>query len=126
MSGSQSSMLHKGSVLIRTFARAATCALFLMTWAPQSFGQVSFSGPQTPGLIQGPSLPPLDVPINRLPARDPSAISVDGWLLYPSLKIYSLYSDNLFLAPQSPISAAGIGVTPSLAAVWSHGIHTTT
>jgi Putative beta-barrel porin 2 len=126
MSGSQISMLHKGSVLTRTFAHATACALFMMAWAPQSFAQVSYSGPQTPALIQGPQLPPLDVPINRLPARDPNAISVDGWLLYPSLKLYSLYSDNLFLAPQSPISAAGIGVTPSLAAVWSNGIHTTT
>jgi hypothetical protein len=98
----------------------------MMAWAPQSFAQVSSNSPQAPALIQGPPLPPLDVPVNHLPARDPNAISVDGWLLYPSLRIYSLFSDNLFLAPQSPISAPGIGVTPSLAAVWSNGIHTTT
>ena len=73
-----------------------------------------------------PSLPPLDILANRLPARDPNAITVDGWLLYPTLRVYSLYSDNLFLSPQSPISSPGFGVTPSLAAVWSNGIHTTT
>ena len=64
--------------------------------------------------------------MTRLPARDPNAIAVDGWLLYPTLRLYSLYSDNLFLSPISPISAGGVGVTPSMAAVWSNGIHTTT
>lgn len=70
--------------------------------------------------------PPLDVPSERLPARDPNAITIDGWQLYPTLRTYSLWSDNLFLSPVSPITAAGFGVTPSLAAVWSNGIHTTT
>src|SRR5581483_8233876 len=70
--------------------------------------------------------PPLDVPLNRLPARDPDAITIDGWQLYPTLRTYSLWSDNLFLSPTGPITAAGVGVTPSLAAVWSNGIHTTT
>ena len=64
--------------------------------------------------------------INRLPARDPNAIAVDGWLLYPTLRVYSLYSDNLFFAPTSPLSAGAIGVTPGVVAVWSNGIHTTT
>jgi hypothetical protein len=64
--------------------------------------------------------------MTRLPARDPNAISADGWLLYPTLRIYSLYSDNLFASPIDPISAPGFGVTPSMVAVWSNGIHTTT
>jgi hypothetical protein len=70
--------------------------------------------------------PPLDVPSERLPARDPNAITVEGWQLYPTIRTYSLWSDNLFLSPIGPITAAGFGVTPSLAAVWSNGIHTTT
>jgi len=70
--------------------------------------------------------PPLDVPLSRLPARDPNAITIEGWQLYPTLRTYSLWSDNLFLSPVGPITAAGFGVTPSLAAVWSNGIHTTT
>jgi Putative beta-barrel porin 2 len=110
MSGSQSSMLYKGSILSRKLARPVLSALFLIAWIPLSFAQA----------------PPLDVPINRLPARDPNAIAVDGWLLYPTLRIYSLYSDNLFLTPTSPLSVPGFGVTPSLTAVWSNGIHTTT
>jgi hypothetical protein len=110
MSGSQSSMLYKGSILSRKFARSALSALFLIAWIPQAFAQA----------------PPLDVPINRLPARDPNAIAIDGWLLYPTLRVYSLYSDNLFLSPQSPLSVPGFGVTPSLTAVRSDGIHTTT
>ena len=31
-----------------------------------------------------------------------------------------------FRPPQNPLSVGGVGVTPSLAAVWSNGIHTTT
>jgi hypothetical protein len=110
MSGSPSSMLYKGLILSRKFACSALSALFLMAWIPQSFAQA----------------PPLDVPLNRLPARDPNAIDFDGWLLYPTLRIYSLYSDNLFQTPTSPISVPGFGVTPGLTAVWSNGIHTTT
>src|ERR1700733_13135137 len=113
MSGSQSSMLYKGfSILSRRFARLVFSALFLMAWIPQSHAQVQD--------------PPLDVPINRLPARDPNAIAVDGWLLYPTLRLYTQYSDNLFVTPTSPIAAAGFGVTPGIVAVWTNGIHTTT
>src|ERR1700677_253264 len=121
MSGSQSSMLYKGSILSRTFVRSAFGALFLMASIPLACAQTAL--PQSFGL-SGP--PPLDVPFNRLPARDPNAIAVDGWLLYPTLRLYSLYSDNLFLSPTSPITAPGFGVTPGLVAVWSNGIHTTT
>jgi len=85
--------------------------LFLIAWIPLAFAQE----------------PPLDVGgSGRLPARDPNAIAVDGWLLYPTLRLYSLYSDNLFLSPTSPLSAGAVGVTPSMVAVWSNGIHTTT
>jgi hypothetical protein len=112
MSGAQSFMLYKAPIRSRKFAaRSAFSALFLIAWIPLAFAQE----------------PPLDVArVGRLPARDPSAIVVDGWLLYPTLRVYSLYSDNLFLSPQSPIAAAGFGVTPSLTAEWSNGIHTTT
>ena len=104
-------MLYKGSILSRKLAtRFVFSALLLMAWIPLSFAQE----------------PPLDVSRNRLPARDSNAIAIDGWLLYPTLRVYSLYSDNLFLSPQSPLSVPGFGVTPSLTAVWSNGIHTTT
>jgi hypothetical protein len=117
-------MWFKGSIQLRTFARLAICALFLLAWIPKSFAQAT--APQVPTLAQGPGLPPLDVPFNRLAARDPNAITVDGWSLYPTVRLYSLYSDNLFLSPVGAISAPGIGVTPSMTAVWSNGIHTTT
>jgi hypothetical protein len=121
MSGSQSSMLQKGFVLSRKFARLLASALLLMAWIPQSFSQTV-----TPPSIGLAGPPPLDVATNRLPARDPNAISIDGWLLYPTLRLYTLYSDNLFLSPISPIAAPGFGVTPSMVAVWTNGIHTTT
>jgi len=111
MSGSQYSMLCKGSIRSRKFAaRSVFSALFLIAWIPLCFAQE----------------PPLDVPRNKLPARDPDAIAVNGWLLYPTLRIYSLYSDNLFLSPVSRIAVPGFGVTPGLTAEWSNGIHTTT
>jgi Putative beta-barrel porin 2 len=121
MSGSQCSMLYRGAILSRKLARVAFSALFFIAWIPLCFAQTA--APQAVGLS---GLPPLDVPITRLAARDPNAIAVDGWLLYPSLRTYSLYSDNLFLSPTSPLAVPGFGVTPSLVAVWSNGIHTTT
>jgi hypothetical protein len=97
------------------------------------FASVSFSVAQTssstvgPSLSTGPAPPPLDVPFNKLPARDPNAIEMDGWLLYPTFRLYSQYSDNLFLSPQSPfLNVTGIAITPSLVAEWTNGIHTTT
>src|ERR1700731_3750443 len=73
------------------------------------------------------SEPPLDVPIGgRLGAKPGEAIPLEGWLLYPSVRTYSAYSDNLFNSSQSPISAWGFGLSPSLTAEWSNGIHTTT
>src|ERR1700687_1948837 len=111
MSGSQSSMRYKSSTLSRKFARLALSALFVIAWIPLCFAQE----------------PPLNVSGGgKLPARDPNAIEVDGWRLYPMLRVYSQYSDNFFLSPQNPLSVGGIGATPSLTAVWSNGIHTTT
>ncbi len=111
MSGAQYSMLYRGSIRSKKLAaRLAFSALFLIVWIPLCFAQE----------------PPLAVPINSLPARDPNAIAIGDWLLYPMLRVYSVYSDNLFLSPVSPISAPGFGVTPSMTAVWTNGIHTTT
>jgi Putative beta-barrel porin 2 len=112
MSGSQYSMLRKGSIRSRKLAaRLFFSALFLVAWLPLAFAQE----------------PPLDAPGGgRLPARDPNAIAIEGWLLYPTLRVYSLYSDNLFLSPTSPLAVPGFGVTPSLTAEWTNGIHTTT
>jgi len=64
--------------------------------------------------------------VNTAPLRCRSAIPVGEWLLYPSLRLYSLYSDNLFLTPTAPIKALGFGMSPSLTAEWTNGIHTTT
>ena len=47
-------------------------------------------------------------------------------MLYPTIRVYSQYSDNLFLSPLFPLSVLGFGVSPNLVAEWSNGIHTTT
>lgn len=106
------SMIFKGSILARkSCTRLFPCVLFFILWSPLCFAQE----------------PPLNVSVaNRLPAQDPNAIAVGGWLLYPTLRLYSLYSDNLFFTPTSPVSAGALGITPSMVAVWSNGIHTTT
>lgn len=104
-------MIFKEPTLKKMCARIFLCALFLLVWIPLSFAQE----------------PPLNVGGGgKLPAQDPNAIAVGGWLLYPTLRLYSLYSDNLFFSPTSPLSAGAIGVTPGMVAVWSNGIHTTT
>src|SRR3954452_18441894 len=71
--------------------------------------------------------PPLDVPlVKRLTARDPTAVAVNDWLLYPTLRTYSFYSDNLFLAPRNGLASPGFGLPRGLIALWTNGIHTTT
>jgi hypothetical protein len=117
-------MLSEVSILARTFARPGVIALFFFAWMPQAFSQMVIqTGAQT--TIFSGAQPP-DVTINKLPTRDPNAIAVDGWLLYPSLRLYTLYSDNFFQSPQNPLSVGGLGLSPTLTAVWSNGIHTTT
>ena len=107
MSGSQSSMLYKGSILSKRFARLAFSALFLSRGSRCPLHRSALqTGAQS---IVGSGAPPPDVPFNRLPARDPNAIAVDGWLLYPTLRLYSLYSDNLFLSPHKPALCGWIG-----------------
>ena len=105
-------MRYRGLIRsIKFGARLAFSALFLVAWIPLCFAQE----------------PPLDVAqVGRLAARDPNAIAIGGWLLFPTLRVYSQFSDNYFLSPTSPISGPSFGVTPSMTAEWSNGIHTTT
>jgi hypothetical protein len=117
-------MRYQGSILLKRLARIFLGALFWIVWGPLAFGQTA--GPTISMSIIAAASPPPEISLNRLPARDPNAIDVDGWLLYPSVRLYSLYTDNFFQTPTNPLSVGGLGVTPSLAAVWSNGIHTTT
>ena len=64
--------------------------------------------------------------VNNAPLRCKSGIPVGEWLLYPSLRAYSLYSNNLFLTSTGPTKVVGFGATPRLSAQWTDGIHTTT
>ncbi len=70
--------------------------------------------------------PPLSIPAGGPPYADPMAIPFNGWLLYPTLNTFSRYSNNYFLSPQAKISGWSFGVSPSMIAEWSNGIHTTT
>jgi hypothetical protein len=62
----------------------------------------------------------------NIPVTCRGAIPLASWLLYPSIRLYSIASDNLFLSPTAPIKTIGLGVSPSLTAQWTNGIHTTT
>jgi hypothetical protein len=55
-----------------------------------------------------------------------SGIPAGQWLIYPSVHLYSIYSDNFFFAPTGQINTFDFGVTPSVTAQWSNGIHSTT
>jgi hypothetical protein len=63
---------------------------------------------------------------NASPALCHSGIPLGEWLIYPSIRLYSIYSDNLFLSPIAPINALSFGASPSVTAQWTNGIHTTT
>jgi Putative beta-barrel porin 2 len=86
-------------------------AFFLLAGADASFAQ---------------SEPPLSIPPTPQLPPPGEAIPVGRWLLYPTIRAYGLYSDNLFQSPTAPVSVWGLGTTPSLTAEWTNGIHTTT
>jgi Putative beta-barrel porin 2 len=69
--------------------------------------------------------PPLNVPLSGVLTKGEGP-SVGDWILYPSIGVFSSYSDNLFQSPTSPISTWAFGIDPSLVAEWSNGIHTST
>jgi hypothetical protein len=91
--------------------RVACSVIFLLGGAHASFAQ---------------SEPPLSVPPTPQLPPPGEAIPFGRWLLFPSIKTYALYSDNLFQSPQGRLSVWGLGTTPSLTAEWTNGIHTTT
>jgi hypothetical protein len=104
----------RGAKSDRTFIRTlriAFCAFLLSLLPLAAFAQE----------------PPLDVPKSALPAQPPQdAHTIGDWLVYPTLRVYTQYSDNLFQSPQAPLNVWGFGTTPGLVAEWSNGIHTTT
>src|SRR5439155_18465588 len=73
---------------------------------------------QSEPTLNAPRVDPLGKPSEAIPFY--------RWLLFPSLSVFSVYSDNLFQSSTSPIKAVGVGVAPSLVAEWNNGIHKTT
>ena len=70
--------------------------------------------------------PPLAIPAGGPPIAGPDAIPFDSWLLYPELNTFTQNSNNYFLSPLSKVAGWSFGVSPSVTAEWSNGIHTTT
>jgi hypothetical protein len=92
------------------FVRVALSSVwFMAAFAKACFGQA----------------PPLDVPLAGPLLVDPNAQILGAWVLYPTVRLSSSYSNNLFQSPVAPISAAFFGVSPSLTAEWTNGIHRT-
>lgn len=89
---------------------AVALLLLLVGWLPAAYAQE----------------PPLDVPkVGRL-TKPTDVMSLGGWLIYPQVRGFGLWSDNLFQTVADRISTAGYGVAPMISAEWSNGIHTTT
>src|ERR1700704_4862356 len=110
MSGHRHSMRRTSSIRSRRRAlRSAFGGLFLIALIAPAMAQE----------------PPLDVARNSLPTRSSDAVTIGEWLLYPTVRAYTFYSDNLFLSPQNRLSVLGFGTSPSLTAERSNGIHTT-
>jgi hypothetical protein len=116
-------MLYKGPIVPKRQALLIFFVLLSIAWMPLSLAQTTMGSASGVG-AGGP--PPDISSLGKLPARDPNAITVDGWLLYPTLRVYSDYQDNFLQTPTNPLSVGGLGVTPSVTAVHSDGIHTTT
>jgi hypothetical protein len=109
--GLNNSMARKPNQTGPHAARAVVSVCVFFGWISVSFAQ---------------SEPPLSIPPTGPLPGAADAIPLAGWLLFPSIRTYSLYSDNLFQSSTGRISALGFGTTPSLTAQWSNGIHTTT
>src|SRR6185295_4802506 len=89
---------------------AAVAMLFLVAWSTAALAQE----------------PPLNVPKGGRPSKGTDTIAVGEWLVYPQVRGFALWSDNLFQSPTNPIRTSGYGVFPSLVTERSDGIHTTT
>lgn len=70
--------------------------------------------------------PPVAIPAGGPPPAGPNAIPFESWLLYPELSTFTNYSNNYFLSPLAKVSGWSFGISPSVTAEWSNGIHTTT
>jgi hypothetical protein len=69
--------------------------------------------------------PPLEGPRAGQLLAPPDAITPEAWLFYPSVRFTSLYSNNLFQSPTAPIATSGLGLSPSMTAELSDGVHKT-
>jgi putative beta-barrel porin BBP2 len=110
MTGCNHPICGATSIRLRSYALGAVSAVLLL------IGCLTAAEAQEP---------PLSVPKNALPTTPGDALALGGWLFYPTINIYSQYSDNLFQTVLNPISIWGFGVKPSMIAEWSNGIHTT-
>jgi hypothetical protein len=70
--------------------------------------------------------PPLGVSRGGRPTKPTDVLALGGWLLYPTVRGFGLWSDNLFQATTSPLNTSGLGIAPAIVAEASNGIHTTT
>jgi hypothetical protein len=70
--------------------------------------------------------PPLSVPKGGPLGGANGALNFNGWLFFPSVSVFSVFSDNLYQSPVNPVKVAGVGIAPNLIAEWTNGIHRTT
>jgi Putative beta-barrel porin 2 len=95
--------------LARNWVCLALAMLLIVGFATASFAQE----------------PPLEGPRAGQLLAPPDARTPDGWLLYPTVRFTSLYSNNIFQSPTAPIATSALGLSPSVTAEITDGIHKT-
>jgi hypothetical protein len=81
--------------------------------------------PNAPISTQGPFEPPLQSPQpGALPTRA-DTLSLDQWLLSPTLGVYSLFDTNVHSSPTLPLSGPGFHFHPALSAEYNTGLYDT-
>ncbi len=71
--------------------------------------------------------------LNDKPTRDYQGMPLEGWMLYPSLFVGGVYTDNVFSAPRpsaatqgiAPVAAAGFELKPAMIAQRDAGVQHT-
>jgi hypothetical protein len=113
---------------IRVVRRVApTCSLLSLLCSSLSsncWAQAGMGGQAGPEIAPPPLAAQRANPFD-IPSREYSAISLAGWLLYPSVSVGAVFDSNVNQTGTNRVASAGLRVVPSLLAQANDGIHRT-
>ena len=123
---SRGSVASRSRVALRILHRVATTGALLSCLTSHAWAQVGvFGGQAGPDIVLPPVAPQRANPFD-IPSREYTALSLAGWLLYPSVFVGAVFDDNVNQASANRVSGTGMRVVPSLLAQTNDGIHKTT